>query len=205
MKNLIVLLFLIVMALGCNQLKYKADTKFLNSSNANAFEFPIYVNGKMCLDLDRNPGLCILHHNKGEILILSIDSRPYSYTLDLVCPNLGYQERFQVPKRKKFTVKFDQGAILEARSMVCVGEIFPSDRELISAKFSVIVKLVDSAYIKRNKIFLYPNDSLLIVGENALYTTIDGKTRRKKTIVKVKGDQKVYSESYNMRFNAYGY
>jgi len=46
---------------------------------------------------------------------------------------------------------------------------------------------------------------LLVIGENALYTTSGGKTRRKKTTIKLKEGQKVYSESYNMRFNAYGY
>ena len=205
MRNLVVLLFLLVITIGCNQLKYKPDINFMNSSNANSFEYPVYVNKRMCIDLDRNPGLCVLHHNKANILTLSIDSRPYSYTLDLICPDLGYQELFQVPKAKKFTTSFQRGDLLEARSIVCVGEIFPSDRDLVSAKFSIIVKLVSSDYIRRNKIIPFPNNSLLIVGENSLYTTVNGKTKRKKTSVKLKQGQKVYSESYNMRFNAYGY
>ena len=177
----------------------------MNSSNANSYEFPIYVNKKMCVDLDRNPGLCVLHHNKANALTLSIDSRPYSYTLDIVCPDLNYEEVFQVPKGKKFTTSFDRGGLLNSRSIVCVGEIFPGDRGLVSAKFSMIVKLVHSDYIRRNKIIPLVDNSLQITGENSLYTTVNGKTRRKKTSVKLKSGQKVYSESYNMRFNAYGY
>ena len=205
MKYIILFIFLIIITISCNQLKYKSDAKFMNSSNANSFEYPIRINKKMCVDLDQNPGLCVLHHNKANILTLSIDSRPYSYTLDLVCPDLGYQEQFQVPKGKKFTTSFDRGDVLGARSIVCIGEIFPADRELVSAKFTIIIKLVDSAYIRRTKIFAYPNDALLVIGGNALYTTFEGKTKRKKTTIKLKEGQKVYSESYNMRFNAYGY
>ncbi len=205
MKNLLLLLVLIIIAASCNHVEYESDVAFMNSSDANSFEFPVYINNKMCVDLNRNPGLCVLHHNKSNTLTLTVDPRPYTYKLDLFCPEQNVMDGWTVPKGKKFTHSFDRGDLLASRSMVCIGEIFPRNRGLVSAKFSFVVKLVDSEYIKRNKIMAFPNEGLLVIGNHALYTTENRLTKRKRTTLKLKKNQKVYSESHNMRFNAYGY
>lgn len=203
MKNFILFLFVII---GCQDLKYMDDKFALSSALAGSYEYPIFLQKKLCLDLNRRPGLCSLHHRKNQTFHIEVDPRPYSYTFAIKCSKGILEKRVDISKRKRLSMEISPDTFKDLSGFTCIGEIFPHNRETVSARFNFLVRLVKEDYIFREDPHKYSDgESLLAVGRHSLYTTIDTKTYRKKTIIPFNYDTKVYTESYNMRFNQHGY
>ena len=203
MKNLILLL---VMVIGCQDLKYMDDKFSFSSAKAGSYEYPIFLQKKLCLDLYKRPGLCALQHKKNQTFQIEVEPRPYSYTFAIRCSKGILNKEVDIAKKKRLSMEIDPGTFQNLTGFSCIGEVFPHDRESISARFNFLVRLVKSDYVFREEVYKYPDgENLLAVGRHSLYTTVDTKTYKKKTIIPFNYDTKVYTESYSMRFNQYGY
>ena len=202
------LMFIFALIFGCTKLAYESDSGMLNSAQANSYEYLARINGKVCKDIDNLVGLCAKRIKSDEKLIISYDSRPYDYRLQVTCSSsIGYSETFDVLKEKKFQVEIPHQG--KARAFSCTSEVFPLDREIsVSAKTNVTVRTVDANYQPRESIYLLGHNKRqhLIFGAHAKYVTMDGRHKSRKTTMRVKDDpSSAYSESEIMRFNYYGY
>lgn len=202
LKKLVPLLLLIVVS--C-RLRYVSDRGFLNSAQANAFEFPVKINGKFCKDLDGIPGLCVKQMPYNVPLKISILERPYSYSLSIACSSgLEFSRSFDVPRGTALHFK-----ILDYKQLKffqCIGEIFPDDRVRdVSAKFAFYVKLSDPEYMKKE--IIYNLKKRIILGKYSRYTTVCYENTpcfnlKKRTILHPKNKKVDYiiTESEQMRF-----
>tara|TARA_R100000458_G_C8270675_1_gene245426 strand:- start:746 stop:1375 length:630 start_codon:yes stop_codon:yes gene_type:complete len=206
MRRFIFTLFLVLVASGCQELRYKTDKFSLNSANAKSYEYPITINNHMCLDLNKRPGLCALQHQHSIPVKIEVDPRPYSYLFFIKCTKGIFSKRIDVPKGKPVFLEIAPDTFEAYDGFSCIGEVFPDDRENVSARFNFLVRLVKADYLFREEIALFKDSQeFLVLGRHSLYSTINGKTKKKKTIIKNKPGIKVYTESYAMRFNQYGY
>ena len=206
MKNFILLIFLCVITYGCQDLKYVSDKFSISSASAKSYEYPIFINRTMCLDLNKRPGLCALQHKHSIPLKIEVDPRPYSYLFFIRCTKDLFRKRFDVPKGKRVELEIDPDTFQNFNGFSCIGEVFPDDREKVSARFNFLVRLVKADYIFREDIDFYNRSKKhLALGRYSLYSTIDGVTKKKKTIIKINSDTKVYTESYAMMFNQFGH
>lgn len=206
-----------VLAAGasCASLPYESDQSgFLVSAQANSSEFPVYLNGKLCIDMEGQAGLCSKRLRSNEDLTFRFDPQEYSYLLTLNCSTgLPPVAPATVPAKQGFTLKIRQADISAAgfRRFTCIGEINPQDRgEPVSAKFTVSVAVYDVAYLQREAMGFTTKKgkTYLVTGKYARQAWVfdQGKwTRhRETTLVQIKGpihEVRAYSESYVMRFN----
>ena len=200
------LLFLIV---SCTSLKYVDDKYFLVAAQANSPEFPVSINGKKCADVDGIPGLCTKRVKSNTSIFIRHDARPYAYRFDLRCTKeLGESQTFNVLKDSKFEYEIKPEKFLNLTSFICVGEIFPTDREeAVSASWKLFANVVDEKYVSREVLQFQESKGklFLVFGQHSLYAMVDGKAYKEKTMIEVKSrNVKAYSESHNMRFNSVG-
>lgn len=212
--DLLKISFLLLFLVSCSNARYKDDYGFLNSSQANSPEYPVYINNKLCLDLDKRPGLCAIRVKSNQSIELKIDPQMYDYRLQLQCTKaLDLDKSFDVEKQKDFSFVILPTSFSTLRSFTCIGEVFPKDRqETISAKFEIRFIVYDAEYIGREyAYFLKTSDSSVVnVGDFARSITVyyyeKGKLRLvqawKSNPVEIPSTQfYLYSESANMRFN----
>jgi hypothetical protein len=207
----------VVLLLGaCTTLAYKDDIGFLVSAQAGSSEFPVYLNGKLCRDMEGLPGLCAKRLKSTEPLTFSFDAQSYSYSLNIRCTQgVDTIPPATVPSGEQYSFTLKAEAFAQFRSFTCIGEIFPQDRDSpISSQFEVRFSVVDARYLPREAIYLRDKDGKtgLVLGAHARTSHVfdEGKWKRysKKTIVEIKGDPeqvKAYSESFAARFNYYNY
>jgi hypothetical protein len=214
MKNFTLFISLAFLA-SCTTLKYQDDLGFLVSAQAESPEFPVYFNSKLCRDTDLVPGLCSKRIRSTDTLKIELPGRSYGYRLDLTCSQaLGESQSFNVQAGKSFTHEITPDKFAKLKSFICMGEVFPTDRpQPMSAQWEVRVKVVDAAYTPREAAYITHDKgkTYLVLGSHAREAWVwdEGAWRHydKTTVVEIKGDEHAvaaYSESYQMRFNAYG-
>lgn len=206
---------LVIVLTACASIKYADDAAFTASAWGNSPEFPVWVNGKLCVDTDGIPGMCSKRVKANEPLTYRLEARPYAYTLRVACPKeMGESFGVDVEAGKPFDHTITPDKYPTARSFVCIGEIFPQDRgEPISAKWEFRAKVVDPNYTMRETPYIAKKGkrSFLIAGQYArsvdVYDQGEWKHHDRAPVVEIKGDpEKVlaFSESFVMRFNSYG-
>jgi len=212
MKKLTLVSLLIL--IGCSTIAYQDDLGFLDSAQANSYEFPIKIGSTICKDMNGNVGLCSTRWANNKDLVINLDAQPYAYTYVLTCSsalNVNHSESISSNKATSITIPFmSYGSLLE---FTCIVQIFPSDRTAVSAQGQVRVVLFDPNYQPREQMYLYKSglDNYLVLGQYALHSYVcdSGKcsSYKKKTAVKVKSvtGLTAYSQSYQERFNFYGY
>lgn len=202
------LLFLLG-ASRCTSIKYEDDVNFLNSAQANAFEWMVMVDGKVCKDLDGEVGACTKRIKSDHSPTLKHDSRPYAYQVQLKCSQGSGVEDFSqdVEANKSWSYKIEASKIT-ATSFTCIGEAFPQDRDnKLSAKWQVRFLVYDVEYERRE--ILQGDSRGFLFGRFAKHakacSSSGCKNFYKTTAVKFKNGIKAYSESELMRFNYLGY
>lgn len=193
---------------NCTTLKYEADIGFLNSAQANSYEYPIKVAGNECKDMDGRFGACVKQHRSDRDLGFRIDPQNYSYRLVVNCSSaIDSDFTVDVERERAYSWAIAWQKFSTVRSFTCIGEIFPQDRDnSLSGKWHVRVLIHDGEYSRRENI--YYRDGHLVLGKHAKHSMVchDGKCERhhEKTVVKTPRNSFAYSESEVMRFNAYG-
>lgn len=195
-----------------HEIPYKDDVGYLVSAIADSPELPVLVDGYICQDVAGKPGLCSVRIKQYRDLNFTFYERQYSYKLHIVCSKkLNFEKTFDVSANKNFAVEIPHKLFEDVDSFICIGEVFPQDREeKISAKFEVRVKVIDGGYVEREKMQLEKDgdEHYLILGKHALYSRVyDGewKSYTKKTKVRVRNPLSLvaYSESYSFRVNSF--
>lgn len=206
MKNLVILLFLLILFASCRNLKYEKDLGFVSSSQGNSFEHPLFVNNKPCADLRRKLGLCVIQITPNEPIDIYLDPKDYSYRLDFKCSaDIQRNETFDVPKKKPFSLKLTNEDYKELKAFMCIGEIFPFKREGISSKFLIYVRARKAYYIPRTSIHFVAKENSFVLGSHALFINANKKLMKRKTYIDSDVPLKIYTESYMGRFNYYGF
>lgn len=210
-------------------LKYAADLGFMNSAQAQSYEFLVYVNGKPCKDMNGKEGLCALNIENNRKIILRHDARPYDYRFTMQCSsqiqNVLVNGELGVVPTSIDVVKAGQPLELTFLpehynfyyDFTCKGNVNPLDRDnTISAKWVIKIFTIDSNYQKREQIYTEEsgNETAFIFGQHAKYVNIcindKCQTKKNKPVLVFKTKEIknasifTYSESELMRFNYYG-
>lgn len=206
MKNIILLTYLLIIS-SCKELDYVSDSGFLNSAQANSYEFPLVINGSLCQDMDGRPGICVKQIKNNAVARFALPSRPYSYSLVIKCSSeLGYSPTFSIPEGRPFDFAIEDFKGL--RSFRCIGEIFPDDRpQEVSASFQVFFSVYDEEYERREEVIKI--DDMLILGKHSKHVYLCNKKfkcqhKEEKTYVKAGKYSYIFTESDTMRFNHWG-
>ena len=206
--GLLGILFVWVGTMGmssCSSIPYKDDVSFLNSSQSGSYEYPAYVAGKVCKDMDGNIGACVKQVSGNKAVNFVIDPQSYSYTLQFKCSKIGVSWDKDVPAGQRFPWSLPPESFSKEVSFTCEGEVFPHDRpNSDSAKFQIRILVVDPSYNKREVIHVV--EGYLVLGQYAKFSRVcysnqTCKRYKKETAVKEKGVVFAYSESERMRFN----
>lgn len=210
-----VALLQVAFLVACSSLPYQDDLHFMVSAQAGSNEFPVYVNGHLCVDMDGQPGLCAKRLASNKSIDLHFDPQDYGYLLKLTCSSsvTGIQDQ-NVPAGQPFTYSIKPDQFSSVVQFTCDGVVNPQDRqEPIAARFQVRVVLFDGSYTAREQIRVEHTSGkdYLILGQFARLAWVfdDGAwtMHHKETVVELQGDPakaKAYSESDLMRFNYYG-
>lgn len=210
-------LFFITIGTSCSciNIPYHADEGFLNSAQANSFEFLVYVNNKPCKDMDGLIGLCSKRIKSNENVEFKIDPLQYSYRLNVTCTKeLQYNFTKDYPANavQKFIIPSAQYQGL--KTFVCIGEIFPTDRpEEISFKWQIRVEITDQKYAYREQIYKMKKGlfNYLVFGQNAKYSRAFYKGKwhyhKNRAWIMIPRNVEIIasSESEMGRFNYFGY
>ena len=210
--------FLLIFSCSCVSIAYLDDLGFTPSAVANSPEFPVYVNNKLCKDVDGIPGACTKRIKSNENITIKIDPLQYGYTFQLQCSKeTGIDISQDVGSDKNFSYVINYPSFSSLRMFTCIGAIYPTDRSFpVSSKFEIRFVVVNRDYVSREEMRLYDykGKSYLVLGSHAHYATvwdeINGKkiksTFRNKSVCRVYNPDKViaFSESMQARFNFYG-
>lgn len=200
-----------IVGCACNPIKYEADLGFLNSAQANSFEYFVRINGTPCKDMDNKIGLCAKRVESNQSLKFEIDSKPYSYTLSVRCTKeLNSDFSVNVAKEVPYSFTIKPESFATVKSFTCIGEVFPEDRDQeISANFQVRAIVVDSNYVEREIVTTtkVKKDTYLIFGKHSRYVFLNGKFYNKQPMIKIDPNAVNigYSESERMRFNYWNF
>lgn len=210
------LLTLLVFASCSSPLPYQTDAPgFMTAALANSPEFPIYVNQKLCQDVDGEPGLCSKRVVAGKDIAFHLDPLSYPYDLTMAC-NDGSQALpapgpFTVPSNQAFDFIIPASSVSGLTHFICAGGIFPQDRpQPLAAVWDVRFLVVAADYLPREKMQIVQANgkATLILGEYARSSWVfdQGKwtAYSKKTEIEIQDPAHVqaYSESEQMRYNA---
>lgn len=196
---------------ACSSLPYQDDTAFAVSAQANSPEFPIYVGGSVCKDMDGNPGMCSKRITSATTLAIHIDPQAYAYDLTIACTTPITIPGATVPANQALDLSLPPAQMQGLTTFICRGEVFPQDRpQPLSALFEVRVNVVDASYVAREQMTTQQDKNGnwgLVLGEYARNSWVcdQGKCKQysKSTIVSISAPANIqaYSESYNMREN----
>jgi hypothetical protein len=212
MKFRNILVYSLLVMAACSTLPYQDDTAFAVSAQANSPEFPVYVGGSLCKDMDGNPGMCSKRITSTTALAIHIDPQAYAYDLTVACTSPIIFPGATVPANQALDLSLQPAQMQGLLTYICRGEVFPQDRaQPLSAIFEVRVDVVDAAYIPAPQMLTTQDEKSkqwsLVLGEYARNSWVcdQGKCKAysKDTIVPISAPANVqaYSESYNMREN----
>ena len=194
---------------SCQSIKYQNDSGFLNSAQANSYEYPLKVAGKLCKDLDGVPGACIKQFPSDQPIRFRLDAQEYGYRLAVNCSDsINSDFSVDVEDEKPYEWKIDPHKFANVRQFTCIGEIFPEDRDnSLSAKWHLRALIRDGQYVARERIYYHP-EGYLVLGKHSKYAKVchSGSCERhdETTVLKVPKTATAYTESEVMRFNSYG-
>lgn len=215
MRLVFALMLILCTACSCVGIKYEPDQGFVNSAQANSLELAVRIGKSVCKDMDGVVGICSKRVTNAETITFYQPAMPYGYRFVLTCSQaLESDFAKDIPPKQEFSFAITPDKFSSLKSFICIGEIFPTDRDQqISAKWEVRVKVSDSKYIKREDIYTYryKGHDYLVLGQNAKYARvfINGYWYRytNTPVIKLSSVQgiKAMSESEMMRFNYLNY
>lgn len=196
---------------ACQSLPYREDVGFLVASQAGSPEYPTYLNGKLCTDMEGYVGACAKRVRSREPITFKFDPQPYNYTLVVKCTQgVVIPPGFDVEAGREFSFQLKPEDFSQFKSFTCIGEVSPQDRDKpVSGQFHIRFIVIDAAYTAREVAYLTSRKgkNYLVLGQYArsawVYDT-EWRHYDKRTVVEVGQDTanvKAYSESYAMRFN----
>lgn len=214
--NVLILFCFLAINQSCASTKYKPDEGFMLPSKAGALEYLVYVNGLVCKDLDGNIGACTKTINARDNLKIKLPIQPYSYRLSYRCSsNITYTHEAEILKKKAYSFSMPTTAYKDESSFMCIGTIIPADRQFISMKFEVRVRVVSADYVPmgsittgRNLLYQY-----VFAGKYAYYIKklYKGKWKFKKkdALIRIRkskvSDMQFVAESYSGRLAYLGF
>lgn len=210
--NMLYAILLLFSFISCAPSHFANDSEYPVAASVNSPEFPVYVNGIICKDMDSITGFCTKRiANTG--FKLTIDPRPYPYKVAVTCnTTIPFSKELDAPGNAHIDIVVDASYYKGQDSFACLGQIFPIDgRESVSSKFDIRFRVVGEKYAAREEIYEAPIGSTpsLILGDYALHSTVCGpggcRQYSKAPYVTLDkfGHTYAYSESYQMRFNYY--
>jgi hypothetical protein len=205
--------FLLVLT-ACTGIKYEADTGYPLPTASGSLESIVYINGVVCKDMDNVVGICSKRLKNDTDLVLDIPPKDYGYNLNIVCSsNIAFEANYDVIKKQGFKVTVPSNNFYDERHFICIGEIRPNDRDFVSHKFEVRVRVLDAEYVSRNEMMTFDKGrkTYLVCGKHARYVSVyqDGEWKfyNKKPVLKFKKGElanvQVISESESGRLNYY--
>lgn len=201
MKNIIIAFFMLILAVSCQDLKYKADTSFMSSAEANAPEYYFLLNGKVCKNDEGKVGMCIRSYKRSEGIKITIPEQQYAYTLEFACTTaLGDIAPISVPENQKLDYQFEIPKNISAFN--CSLMIFPIDRpQPIGAFGAFRVFLIDDNYRPLEQVTRIDKNNHFVIsaGQYAKFIRFNGKSFKEKVLFKDQ-DGEFIVESNNMRF-----
>lgn len=210
-RSSVVAALVLVGLFACSSLPYQDDLAFAVSAQANSPEFPVYIGGSLCRDMDGKPGMCAKRITSTQSLQIHIDPQSYPYGVTVACTSPISVPGQTVPAGQPADIVVTPAQMQGLLTYICRGEIFPQDRpQPLSAMFEVRVNVVDASYLPREQITTVKDKKgryALVLGEYARNSWVcdSGSCRQysKATIVPVSNldTASAYSESYNMRVN----
>lgn len=222
-KN-IILLVIFLLAFSCETIQYVDDLKFINSASANSPEFPVFINGKLCKDIDGIPGLCSKRIKQTDEISITAEKQQYEYRIYIKCSKgTGVDLSLDIAAYTDFKYTIKPVTFPDTLLFTCLFEIYPKDREIVDPKngisslAEVRFVVVDPRYIARESMFVskLKNDYYLVLGSNAKYSRVWDFKKDKQIIwnvynqaaIKIHSPDKVkaMSESYMGRFNNFGF
>lgn len=209
-----IILMFVLLLFGCNTIKYQDDIGYLNSAQAGSYEFPVKIGRSVCKDMNNEVGLCSTRLPNNQDLNIEIEPQPYAYTYVLTCSSaldVNHSANILANTAATIIVPFTHYGALKA--FTCIVQINPMDRQKVSAQAEVRVVLFDANYQAREKMYTIElkGDNYLVLGQHARHSIVcernKCKSYNKDTIIKIKEPRELlaYSESYQMRYNYYGY
>ena len=205
------LILLLMSASNCSGLQYKSDGGLMAPFQAQVMEFPVKVNGNICKDMSGSIGACTLMLSHRNDLKIEIMPQAYAYNVQIACSSsVNFEYSADVPIGTSHVVEITDAIYADVDHFICIGKMTPEDRDFISSRWEMRIRLSDENYVRRVNIFIFEdNDKLFIsVGKHAKYSWIydkeNWKLHWKQPIIEIKGDRnklQAYSESEIMRFN----
>ena len=186
--------------------EYEADRGFIPASSANSPEFLVMVDGYYCVDISGKGGLCSTRIRRLKDSVIEILPQSYSYKLHFLCSkSLDFEFSQDVKKEEKNTIRIPQQKYSNVDTFVCIGEVFPDDREdKVSASFEIRYRVLANDYVEADEIKY--KDNTFFLGRYSLYSKIydQGKWKFFKAKYELEAKDRyapVVSETYNMRYS----
>jgi len=204
------LLVFVVMLAGCRDLPYKPDSGYLPSAVGNSAEWPVWVQGKVCKDLDGTVGFCAVRVQAGRDIRIQTMAQQYAYTARLSCTTevMPYPVEVTLPAGSGYTFTVPASSFINARYFNCTVLITPRDREEPVSSFSrMSLLVVAKSYVALGTPIKV--DGHFVFGPNAKYVWYeDAKGThwlKEKTYIKDSGIRRAVVESHNQRVATYGF
>ena len=193
MKN--ILLMSLLGLIGCQSpIQYRDDLTFASSGEANSPEGVVFINKKLCQDMEGTPGFCTLRAK--EDILITLYPRDYTTQFVFRCGGEnGIFFELDRPILPKVEVEFKipHDAFKNIRVFNCIGRFAPRDRnEPIRFFFEVRVRVVDEdyTYLQTPIIVTYRGKKYFVSGEFGYKTILkDSKNKLKyenKTLIPIK-------------------
>lgn len=212
---LIPMIFCIMGASNCSQIKYKSDSGLMAPYQAGILEFLVKINGHNCKDMSGSIGSCTLQLSTRNNIKIAIMAQKYDYSVHLVCSsNINYEYSNDIPKNLPHVIEINKEIYAYVTQFICIGKITPSDRDFMSARWEMRIRVFNGQYVQRANGFIFKKKkkTYLNLGKHAKYVWVYDKDKwkyhRKRPVIRVRGDLnklQAYSESEIMRFNYYNF
>lgn len=202
MKKIIICFFILLVGCACR--KAELDYVYLASWQANNPEIPIFINNKVCKDVNDFTGGCYLKiKNQSEIKIY-IPPLPEEFEVYVVCTDDLFTEKKVILKEQEYETIIKPEQYGERRVFNCGVRV--SAKEGIIGFAEVRVRIYDKDYKRREIIYL--NKNILIWGRYAYRGVVCYNTYCKfyKNLTYVKINKNLLfslSYSYKGRWNYY--
>jgi len=202
----------VLVTVACTSIPFKQDLGFLVSAQANSPEFPVWIGGKLCADLDGQPGMCAKRVRSNDDLVIRFDPQQYVYSVTVTCSSgIPRPPGATVPANTSHLITIPAADFATFRNFTCIGEVAPQDRAPpISSMFRISIVVMDERYLGREVPFItkLKDKRVLVLGQYARTSRVFDRgvwtTYREQTTVPVTDDDDsimAVSESYASRFN----
>lgn len=212
---IIAMCFLLMGVSTCShKVKYESDRGMLAPYQAEVLEFPVMINGNTCKDMSGKVGACTKIVSERQDIKFEVLPLGYSYNFKIRCSaQVNFSYEFDAIGTEPHTVVLPKELYQNIPEFICTGRVTPSDRNFVSSRFELRVRVFDGQYVQRGEGQVIENKGkmYLNMGKNALHTYVfdNGKwsAYKKKTLIKVDdvANLRAFSESEIMRINFYNF